>query len=290
MRIIEEDMVDWEPLRMRFIFKDPVADGRREVLVAFIDDWFGEKEKRRLAARGAGTEPQPFVKDYCGANIDGATAVETHAELIPPEWLQELTGAVERSFPDVDHLRLGFPIEGPTVRSGFKWVRVPRGEVMLRGNPVTIGDVDISLHQVSVGQFEQFMRETGYRPTRDRIKGDGALMGWLRINYGRSPKVPAFGVTHHDALAYCEWARMRLPSEAEVYAFFLSTARDGHRHMWGGECWTGDVGPDGTFLACHGPYLAAFERSPPLTENERNYYAPDHYDYSSVSFRVAKTA
>jgi hypothetical protein len=289
MRIVEEDMVDWEPLRMRFVFTEPVVAGRREALVAFIDDWFGAKAKQWLAAREVGAPPEP-LGEYCGANIADDVAVEAFADLIPIEWLQELTEAVELDFADVDHLRLGVSLTGPTDRSDFEWVHIPRGEIILHGNAVPIADVDISLHHVSLGQFEEFMRETGYRPVQDQIERDGALVGWLRINFGPSPKIPVIGVTYGDAVAFCDWASLRLPSEAELYAFFLSTAREDHQFEWSGECWTTDVAPDGTVLACEGPYTASLRKTPQELENRREYLAADHYDYPWIGFRVAKSA
>ena len=289
MWIVEEDLVDWEPLLMRFIFKEPVAAGRREALVAFIDDWFGGKANQWLAAREAGAPPERLVQ-YGGARIEGDVAVEAAADLIPIEWLQELTDAVERTFADVDHLRLGTSVTGPATRSDFEWVRIPRGEVMLHGNAIAIGDVDISLHHVSLGQFEEFMRETGYRPVQDRLQGEDSLIESVHSHAGASPKVPVVGVTYGDAVAYCDWASLRLPSEAELYAFFLSKARKGYRFEWGGQCWTTDVGPDGTVIACEGPYSASLRKTPQQLENHRDYFAHDHYDYPLIGFRVAKSA
>ena len=286
MRIVEEDLVDWEPLLMRFIFKIPIAEGQREALVVCIDEWFGEKTQQWLAAREAGAPPARFV-EYCGSNIQGDAAVEASADLIPPEWLQELVEAVERSFPDVDHLRLGIPLAGPTARSEFKWVHVPRGEVVLRGKSLAIGDVEISMHPVSVGQFAEFMRETGYRPVRDRVKGKDSLLPWLRIN-GRGPKAPVQGVSYGDAVAYCQWTGFRLPAEAELHAFFLLKARERYQFEWGGECWTADVESDDKHVACHGPYASGLDCSPPALENDRNSHPRDHYEWPFVGFRVAR--
>jgi|SRR5215469_11243256 len=287
MRIVEEDLVDCEPLHMRFIFKHPVGEGRREALRTFIEEWFDAKARQWIAAHQAGAQQQIFV-EFCGAHIDGDDAVEAAADLMSPEWLQGLTEAIDRSFPDVDHLRLGMPLSGPATRAEFEWVHVPHGEVTLHDKCITISDVEISLHHVSLGQFEEFLRATGYRPSYDRIEDDGSLVDYMRINFGGSPKVPAFRVSHDDAVAYCRWAELRLPSEAELYAFFLLKAREGYQPEWGGECWVGDVNANGTCLACHGPYAWALQRSPPLLENHGQSYPRDYCDYPFIGFRVAK--
>src|SRR5487761_1219135 len=285
MRVVEEDLVDWDPLVMRFIFKSPVGIGRREALAAFIDEWFATKTRAWLTASEAGGPPQIFV-EYFGSTTSGYNAVEASANRLLLDWVQNLTEAVERSFLDVDHLRLGVSIAGPTVRSGFEWVHVPQGEVALRGTLIPIGDVDIALHKVSVGQFREFMDEPSYRPARARAKGDGSLMGYMRINYG-SPKVPVHGVSYGDALAYCKWTGLRLPSEAEIYALFLAKARDSYQFMWGGLCWTADTEQDGTIVTCEGPYYAAWQRTP-TRENRRECHLRDHYGDPLICFHVAK--
>lgn len=271
---------------MRFIIKQPVAHGRRQALVAFIDEWFGAKAELWLAARETGAPHEPFV-EYQGAHVHGDAAVEASANRMPSEWLQELGGAVERSFSEVDHLRLGISVAGPTTRSQFKWVHLPRSEVTLRGRALTIRDVDISLYHVTVSQYADFMRETGYRPARDRAKRDGTLLAELRVN-GYGPKAPANRLCYDDAVAYCQWIGFRLPSEAELYAFFLSLARDGHQLEWGVKCWTSDVEPDGRIVTCTGPYASAFMQSQPKLDNEHECHPCDHSNYPWIGFRVAK--
>jgi len=63
----------------------------------------------------------------------------------------------------------------------------------------------IDIHEVTVGQYKRFMRETGYRPKID--------LNWLR---SRSPTDDhPMIVNWFDAVAYCKWAGKRLPTDVE---------------------------------------------------------------------------
>ena len=101
--------------------------------------------------------------------------------------------------------------------------------------------------------FIKFLTETGYR-----------ALGWsIPYPEGHSD-FPATGVMWEDAQAYCQWANLRLPSEAEWEKAARGT--DGRRYPWGDEWDTqnantvesgkGDVLPMGSFPQGASPYNA----------------------------------
>lgn len=89
-------------------------------------------------------------------------------------------------------------------------------------------------HEVTVGQFRRFVMATGLK-TKAEADGGGFqyLGGWQRMAgwiwsrpYGAPARddEPAAHVTWHEAKAYCVWAGLRLPTDAEwVLAAYTET-------------------------------------------------------------------
>jgi hypothetical protein len=276
MRIVEEDIVHWEPLQMRFVMAGDVRADRLAELALHLESWF---------SGNAQTGRSDCDIRFWNVTVSQPDAVEANCEHLTRKSLRRLTNSTEKAFPELDHVRIGFPIDGIPSGLEFRWERLPGSEVTLHGNCYKIDPVAISMHQVSIGQFVEFMRDAGYRPDADQRNGDGYLEDHLRLNFGKSPKLPACDVSFRDACGFCEWAGLRLPSEPELYLFFVTTARNGKEFDWGGECWTSTPSKEGGYVLVNGPYKATLDL--PL-EQFRREYSPDHYDYPFPCFRVAK--
>ena len=120
---------------------------------------------------------------------------------------------------------------------GAEMVLIPAGEFEMGsdGNPTTkpvhtiyVDAFYIDKYEVTVGQYNQFVRATGHQPIGDVL-----------YRYSPTDQHPVVGVTWHDAMAYAKWAGKRLPTEAE----WEKAARGGLVGKW--QVW-GDDALDGT--------------------------------------------
>ena len=120
------------------------------------------------------------------------------------------------------------PVGGRAVPAGHDMARIPSG------SGGVLSDYLIDRREVSVGQFRAFVRATGSTTKAEREGGGFQYLGgWQRMKgwtwerpYGQPARddEPAAHVTWHDAKAYCDWAGLRLPSDAEwVLAAYTET-------------------------------------------------------------------
>jgi formylglycine-generating enzyme required for sulfatase activity/predicted Ser/Thr protein kinase len=89
----------------------------------------------------------------------------------------------------------------------------------------------MGVHEVTVGQFRRFVKETGYRTTAETKGGAERLYGtgfqldlqadWQKPGYEQTENYPVVCVSWPDAVAFCNWLSKtegriyRLPTEAE---------------------------------------------------------------------------
>lgn len=86
--------------------------------------------------------------------------------------------------------------------------------------PYPVGDFWIDTFEVTNAKYEEFVADTGHAPAAFVDEDD--------LN---QKDQPVTGVLHADAIAYCEWAGKRLPTEIE----WEKAARgvDGQLYPWG---------------------------------------------------------
>jgi formylglycine-generating enzyme required for sulfatase activity len=126
------------------------------------------------------------------------------------------------------------PCEIVNVRDGSVLVPVSGGEfimgtddkIVLFGRPMfryRVNPFYIGKYEVTNRQYAAFVKQTGY-------KAQGI---WKEYYFKGLDDYPVVCVSWKDATAYCEWAGLRLPTEAEWEK--ASRGEDGRRHVWGND-------------------------------------------------------
>ena len=131
----------------------------------------------------------------------------------------------------------------------------------------------LDIYPITQGQFQRFVRETGYRLGQWEARPD-------------ADDHPVVDVSWEDAVNYCQWAGKLLPTEAEWEKAARGT--DGRTYSWGEEfepgraCVLGrgfdGTAPVGNFKEGASPY-GLHDMAGNVWEWAADYYAEDYYNW-----------
>ena len=204
----------------------------------------------------------------------GAAPIEKSAKEQAPSQRQAQTQSLET--PAVPRPPIG------------SMVSVPAGEFTMGSqdgdsderpvHKVQLNAFDIDVYEVTVGQYEEFLRSGDAHPPLD----------WITMNQSSHKKRPVSNVDWSDAAAFCKWSGKRLPTEAEWEKAARGT--DGRLYPWGNDPPTprhanyGKPGshnyeasaPVGTFEDGKSPY-GLYDMAGNVSEWVSDWYETDYY-------------
>ena len=116
-------------------------------------------------------------------------------------------------------------------------VTIPAGDFLMGSDhederpahTVSVDAFEIDKFEVTNEQFQAFVEATGYQTDAEKA---GESQTWHTYAEDK-PRHPVVKVTWNDAVAYCEWAGKRLPTETEWEKAARGT--DGYTYPWGNE-------------------------------------------------------
>jgi hypothetical protein len=275
-----------------------------------LEDWLETEAPDRKDAKSQADEARPWLRSDPARSTPERMSVVIQARHFKNAWCEALGARLAKEYPFLWQLEVGEPLGSDAPAEwDDTFISVPRKTLTLDdGSQVVVEPFEIARHPVSFEQFFKFVSATGHATTAELKKSEKTFLTPTGPDepVARADRtLPVSLVSYQDAVAYCEWAGVRLPTEDEYLAAMILDDRifpRGHadaarlqeelflspralRGTWLN--FTSTTAPDGRVVCRYGPLMLRYQGVALTDPKSRMILAPDHFS-GGVAIRVCK--
>lgn len=217
MKITINEVLNWEPLEIRFVPIKKKQNWDKEVFT-WLEGW--ERDRTSIAGNFK-TSQMPLECYVADVATDGTVVV--HIEWLCEKTIDIFADYIRKKGTNIKELVIGDEIDEtmPTERVGLEiqFIKIPQKIIYTETKTdVNVPSFEISKYPIAVSQYSKFARETNYKTTNEK-KGyyltyfDNELL--IGLSKKKIESMAATCISYIDAIEYCKWAGVRLPSDIE---------------------------------------------------------------------------
>lgn len=217
MKFIKKQILCWEPLEIRFV-PQKKKKGWEEEVFSWLLGW----EKERMKIAGDMESSQLPLECYV-AEVKPDGTVIVHIEWLCEKAIDVFAKYIRKKGSNVKQLVIGDELDDvlPTNRIGLEiqFIKIPEKIIYTETKTdIKVPSFEISKYSITVGQYRRFAEETGYKTTNEQAEyyltyyANDLL---IALSKKKRETASATCLSYNDAIEYCKWAKVRLPSDHE---------------------------------------------------------------------------